>query len=184
MLEITETAIPDVKIVKARRFGDARGFFTESYSVQRWHEAGIDVRFVQDNESFSVLKGTVRGLHFQLPPAAQSKLVRVLRGAVLDVAVDIRKNSPTYGQYVAVELSAEGGEQLFIPRGFAHGFCTTAPDTYVAYKGDAYYAPEHDSGILWNDPTIGIDWPVTVSDAILSEKDMLHSTFSEFVSPF
>lgn len=184
VLEIIETAIPDVKIVKARRFGDARGFFTESYSARRWQEAGINAQFIQDNESYSVAKGTVRGLHFQLPPAAQAKLVRVLRGAVLDVAVDIRKNSPTYGQHVAVELSAAGGEQLFIPRGFAHGFCTTEAETYVAYKVDAYYAPEHDSGILWNDPSIGIKWPVEAGEAVLSDKDMLHSTFLEFVSPF
>lgn len=184
MLEILETAIPDVKIARTRRFGDNRGHFTESYNRDRWRAAGIDVEFVQDNDSFSVAKGTVRGLHFQRPPAAQAKLVRVARGSVLDVAVDIRRRSPTYGKHVAVELSAANGEQLFIPHGFAHGFCTLEPETYVIYKVDNFYSPENDGGIMWSDPSLAIDWPVSPSDAVLSDKDLVHSLFKDFDTPF
>nr|RAV93310.1 dTDP-4-dehydrorhamnose 3,5-epimerase [Aerococcus mictus] len=184
MLDVTGTAIDGVKVLRPRRFGDNRGLFFESYNAERWRGAGIDITFVQDNDSYSKDKGTVRGLHFQTPPFAQSKLVRVIRGAVLDVVVDIRKGSPTYGRHVAVELSAEGGDQLFVPRGFAHGFCTLEPETYVIYKVDAHYSPAHDAGIQWNDPAPGIDWPVKPEAAILTAKDLVHPPFADIVSPF
>ncbi|GEP12329.1 dTDP-4-dehydrorhamnose 3,5-epimerase [Methylobacterium gnaphalii] len=153
------------------RHGDNRGWFSEVYRADRLAQAGIANLFVQDNQSFSAPAGTLRGLHFQTPPAAQAKLVRVLAGAILDVAVDIRRSSPTFGKYVAVRLDAEGGEQLFVPHGFAHGFCTLEPNTMVAYKVDAYYSPAHDRAIAWNDPEIGISWPVGEAEASLSAKD-------------
>ena len=160
-----------MKRVVPKRFGDARGWFSETFRVDALARAGITAPFVQDNQSFSAPKGTIRGLHFQVAPQAQAKLVRVLPGAILDVAVDIRRDSPTYGQHVAVTLDAEGGEQLFIPHGFAHGFCTLTPDTMVAYKVDAYYSPAHDRALAWNDPEVGIAWPISGAEAILSDKD-------------
>lgn len=179
MLSIEETAIPAVKIITTRRFGDARGFFTETWNRKRFAEAGIDLDFVQDNHSLSGPAGTVRGLHFQSPPFAQDKLVRVVRGRILDVAVDIRRSSPTYGRHVAVELSAGNGRQLLVPVGFAHGFCTLEPDTEVLYKVSAYYAPEHDHGIAFDDPDLGIAWPVVPGAAVLSEKDRHHPRLAE-----
>ena len=146
--------------------------------------AGIAVSFVQDNLSFSLKRGTVRGLHFQLPPSSQAKLVCVVRGSIFDVAVDLRARSPTYGQWVAEHLTADNCEQMFIPRGLAHGFCTLEPNTQVAYKVDEYYAPECDSGLWWSDPTLAIDWPVTAEDAVLSDKDRKLGRFCDFVSPF
>lgn len=168
-MDVEATAIADVKIITPRRFGDHRGFFSEVYNKRALAEAGIELEFVQDNHSLSAEVGTVRGLHFQTPPMAQDKLVRVTRGAVLDVAVDVRAGSPTYGKHVAVELSAENWRQLLVPIGFAHGFCTLAPDTEVMYKVTNYYSAAHDGGIAWDDPALGIEWPVT--DAVLSEKD-------------
>ncbi|MBX3497343.1 MAG: dTDP-4-dehydrorhamnose 3,5-epimerase [Parvibaculum sp.] len=184
MLEIEETSIPGVRIVRPRRFGDARGYFAETFNRRALAEAGIDIDFVQDNESLSAAPGTVRGLHFQTPDFAQTKLVRVLTGAILDVALDIRRGSPSFGAHVAVELSAENGKQLLVPKGFAHGFCTLAPDTRVFYKVDAYYSEAHDAGLLWNDPDLAIDWPVTPGKAMLSEKDTRLPRLADFDTPF
>src|SRR5262249_15759716 len=142
------------------------------------------VRFVQDNQSFSAKRGTIRGLHFQMPPAAQAKLVRVLQGSVYDVAVDLRNGSPTYGHWVARTLTAEGGEQLFLPPGFAHAFCTLEASKMVAYKVDEFYAPGSDSGLIWNDPTLSVAWPISVADVMLSDKDQKLGRFADFVSPF
>nr|MCB7501066.1 dTDP-4-dehydrorhamnose 3,5-epimerase [Enterobacter roggenkampii] len=158
-------------LLRAPRFGDARGWFSETYSETRAAAAGVDVRFVQDNQSFSAQTGTIRGLHFQAPPRAQAKLVRCLRGSIMDYAVDIRRGSPTYGRWVSAKLSAEGGEQLFIPIGFAHGFITLEPDVEIAYKVSDVYAPDCDGGVRWNDPEIGIGWPVPPHGPVLSDKD-------------
>lgn len=168
---IERCPIPDVLVVSPRRHGDARGYFSEVYSEHDFHAAGIAARFIQDNQSCSRQRGTVRGLHFQLPPFAQSKLVRVLRGAIFDVAVDIRRESMSFGKFVSVILSAENGRQLYVPAGFAHGFCTLEPDTEVFYKVDASYAPSHESGLAWNDPDIGIDWPDVADQSTLLERD-------------
>jgi dTDP-4-dehydrorhamnose 3,5-epimerase len=183
VLDVVPTAIADVLILTPRRIRDGRGFFCEVYSEERFAEAGIRTRFVQDNLSVSAQAGTVRGLHFQAPPFAQDKLVRVGRGRVLDVAVDIRRSSPTYGRYVSIELSAEG-RQLFVPAGFAHGFCTLEPDTEVLYKVSAPYAATHDRGLAWNDPALGIPWPVTADEAILSDRDRHHPLLAALDSPF
>ena len=177
-LSVQPLELPDCLLVVPDRFGDERGFFSETYNKHALREAGIDVDFVQDNHSLSRPKGTVRGLHFQAPPVAQAKLVRVARGAVIDVAVDIRAGSPTYGNHVAVELSAEGWNQIYIPEGFAHGFCTIEPDTELLYKVSAPYSREHDQGVLWNDPDLGIRWPVAEADAVLSEKDREQPAFA------
>lgn len=168
---ITSLSIPDVKVIVPDRFGDDRGFFSETYSRRNMADAGIEEEFVQDNHSLSALVGTVRGLHYQLPPFGQAKLVRVVRGAVVDVAVDIRRGSPTFGQHVAVTLSAAAWNQIYVPAGFAHGFCTLEPDTEVVYKVTAYYSRAHDRGISWNDPELGIAWPVESATAQLSDKD-------------
>lgn len=173
-MDIVETAIADVKILRPRKHGDHRGFFAEVYNRKRLQELGLQLDFIQDNQSLSAQAGTLRGLHFQSPPHAQSKLVRVLRGAILDVAVDLRRGSPTYMQHVAVELSADGFEQLFVPKGFAHAFLTLTTETEVFYKVDAYYAPDHDHGVIWNDPDLAIDWPIAAADIVLSAKDAAH----------
>ena len=178
-MEVIETRIPAVKRIVPKRFGDERGWFAETFRADVLERAGIAAPFVQDNQSFSAPQGTVRGLHFQIPPQPQAKLIRVLSGAILDVAVDIRPDSPTYRQHVAVRLDAEGGEQLYIPHGFAHGFCTLTPDVMVAYKVDSYYSPAHDRGIRWNDPEIGIAWPVGEDEAVLSDKDRRAPRLSE-----
>jgi dTDP-4-dehydrorhamnose 3,5-epimerase len=170
-VQIVSTEIPDVKLITAVRHGDARGFFSEIFRADVLTEHGIDARFVQENHSYSVAKGVLRGLHFQSPPAAQAKLVRVAAGAILDVAVDIRAGSPSYGRHVAVELTAETGNQLFVPEGFAHGFCTLLPDTHLVYKVNRYYSAEHDRGLAWDDPALAIDWPVEAEEAVLSDKD-------------
>jgi dTDP-4-dehydrorhamnose 3,5-epimerase len=183
-LTIRPTAIPDVVLLAPRRFGDNRGWFTETYSTRAFAPAIGDVVFVQDNQAFSAQRGTLRGLHFQSPPEPQAKLIRVLRGSIFDVAVDIRTGSPTYGQWVGETLTAEGGEQLFVPRGFAHGYCTLEPDTEVAYKVDGFYAPSCDGGLIWNDPTIGITWPIGAGEAVLSSKDTVLPAFAGFTSPF
>jgi dTDP-4-dehydrorhamnose 3,5-epimerase len=165
------TALPPVLIVASRRFGDHRGHFTETWSARDYAEIGIPCAFEQDNQSFSAAVGTLRGLHWQTPPMAQAKLVRCLRGAILDVAVDIRRSSPTFGQSVAVELTADNGWQLFVPEGFAHGFCTLEPDTEVAYKVSRPYSPQHDRALAFDCPRIGIAWPFTRETAQLSAKD-------------
>lgn len=183
-MEVERLAIPDVLILKPARFGDARGFFSETYNRSRLAAAGIDLDFVQDNQSLSAEPGTVRGLHFQTHPRAQAKLVRVVRGAILDVAVDLRHDSPTYGRHVAAEISAEAWNQILVPVGFAHGFCTLRPDTEVIYKVTDYYAPECDKGVLWNDPDLGIDWPVAADAAILSDKDRRQPRFSDLPAYF
>ncbi|MEN5084185.1 dTDP-4-dehydrorhamnose 3,5-epimerase [Bosea sp. TWI1241] len=177
-------SIPDVVLVRPRRFGDARGYFMETWSEEAFAAAGIAARFVQDNQSLSAAPGVVRGLHFQRPPAAQAKLVRVLRGAVYDVAVDLRAGSPSYGRWCAARLSADGAEQLFVPRGFAHGFCTLEPDTEVAYKVDGPYAPDCEGGLAWDDPALAIDWPVARDAAQLSEKDRALPGLAGFQTPF
>lgn len=167
------TALPDVIVVTPGKFGDARGFFSEVYNAARWKEAGLDHAFVQDNHSLSGPVGTLRGLHFQIPPFAQDKLVRVARGRILDVAVDLRRSSPTFGRHVAIELSAENWRQLLVPAGFAHGFVTLEPDTEVVYKVTAFYSPSHDRGLAWDDPDLRIAWPVPPGGPILSDKDRL-----------
>ena len=183
-MDIKGLDLPGVFLLRPRRFADSRGYFTETYNEKAFTAAGITAKFVQDNQSFSARRGTLRGLHFQLPPAAQAKLVRVLQGSVYDVAVDLRAGSPTYGRWEGETLTAEGGEQLFIPRGFAHAFCTLEPDTIVAYKVDDFYAPASDSGLIWNDPTLGIAWPVAADEVLLSDKDQKLGRFADFVSPF
>jgi dTDP-4-dehydrorhamnose 3,5-epimerase len=169
-LNVIETSLPGVMIIEPELFGDHRGWFMETYSEARLQEAGIDVKFVQDNQSFSAAKGTLRGLHYQLHPKAQTKLVRCTKGSIFDVAVDIRTGSQTFGKWYGIELSAENKRQLLIPKGFAHGFLTLTDDVEVQYKVDDLYAPECDRGIIWNDPTIGIEWPVKMTP-ILSTKD-------------
>ncbi|MZQ83726.1 dTDP-4-dehydrorhamnose 3,5-epimerase [Paenibacillus sp. 5J-6] len=169
---IISTKLEGLIIVEPDVHGDNRGFFMESYSRAKFNELGIKHEFIQDNHSLSVETGVLRGLHYQLNPKAQTKLVRVASGAIYDVAVDIRKDSPTFGQWVGVILSEANKRQLLVPQGFAHGFCTIVPNTQVLYKVDEYYSPEHDKGILWSDPAIGIDWPT--SKPILSDKDQKH----------
>jgi dTDP-4-dehydrorhamnose 3,5-epimerase len=176
--------LPGLITLCPRQFADSRGSFAETYNQRTFTTAGISAQFVQDNQSFSAKKGTIRGLHFQLPPAAQAKLVRVLRGSVYDVAVDLRVGSPSFGRWEGITLTAERGEQLFVPRGFAHAFCTLEPDCLVAYKVDEFYAPAQDSGLIWNDPTLAIDWPVSPNEVVLSDKDMKLGRFADFVSPF
>lgn len=173
------TAIAGVILRQPRIFPDMRGAFHEVWNRALFAQAGIHAEFVQDNVAVSAKAGTVRGLHFQRDPMAQAKLMWVARGAVLDVAVDLRPGSPSFGRHVTVRLSAEGGEQLFVPRGFAHGYCTLTDDAVVAYKVDAPWSPEHEGGLLWNDPALGIDWPVAAEDAILAEKDWRLPTLSE-----
>lgn len=172
-MNIINTTIPEVLIFDPKVFGDSRGYFMESFRQEVIQDHIGNVNFVQDNESFSQY-GVLRGLHFQRPPHTQGKLVRVLQGEVLDVAVDIRLNSPTYGQHVAVKLSADNKRQLWIPRGFAHGFAVLSPTALFSYKCDNYYAPEFDGGILWNDTAIGIDWQIPEAAIQLSEKDTQH----------
>jgi dTDP-4-dehydrorhamnose 3,5-epimerase len=170
-MQVEDTAIAAVKIVTPKKHGDARGFFSETYSRSSWASAGLKFAFVQDNHSFSGSTGTLRGLHFQTPPFAQDKLVRVARGRILDVAVDIRRSSPTFGKHVAVELSAENWRQLLVPIGFAHAFITLEPDVEVLYKTTAPYSPAHDRGVAWDDTDIAIDWPLPPGGPVLSDKD-------------
>mgnify|MGYP001766010791 CR=1 FL=1 len=176
--------IPDVKLVRPRVHGDARGYFMETYNQGAYARAGISDDFVQDNQSRSENAGTVRGLHFQTPPFAQAKLVRCTHGRMLDIAVDIRVGSPTYGRHVGVELSAENAWQLYIPVGFAHGFVTLVPGTVIQYKVSAGYSAAHDAGILWNDPALDIAWPVAAGAAILSDKDKRMPRLADYPSPF
>jgi dTDP-4-dehydrorhamnose 3,5-epimerase len=183
-LDVVSLDIADVKLIKTPKFGDHRGFFSEVFSRQAFAAAGIAADFVQDNHSLSAEKGTVRGLHFQAPPFAQDKLLRVVRGALFDVAVDLRRGSPTYGRYVSASLSAAAWNQIFIPIGFAHGFMTLEPDTEVIYKVSNVYSAAHDKGVAWNDPEIGIEWPLPVRDVILSDKDRKQPLLAQLASPF
>lgn len=183
-MEVTKTEIEGVLILEPKVFGDNRGYFFESFNAREFAEkTGVDVNFVQDNESKSRY-GVLRGLHFQLPPYTQSKLVRVVKGRVLDVAVDIRKGSPTYGKYVSCEMSEDNKLQFFVPKGFAHGFCVLSEETVFQYKCDNFYHPEAEGAIAWNDPAIAIQWPIATNKVILSDKDMHHPSLNDFVSPF
>jgi len=173
-----------VKLIHTRRFGDDRGWFVETYHKARWTEQGVACDFVQDNHSYSAPVGTIRGIHFQSAPHAQHKLVRCTRGRILDYAVDLRKGSPTYGHHVVAELSADNGNQLFVPIGFGHAFVTLDPDTEVMYKVSDFYAPECDGGVRWDCPTIGIDWPLPAEGPVLSPKDELLPHLADFDSPF
>jgi dTDP-4-dehydrorhamnose 3,5-epimerase len=183
-MQIVPTRLPEVLEITPRRFGDDRGFFSESWNRDSWAAAGIDHEFTQDNHSLSAEPGVLRGLHFQAPPRAQDKLVRVVTGAVLDVAVDIRKGSPRYGHWVSVEISAEKGNQLLVPKGFLHGFLTLTPDTHFLYKCTDTYAPEAEGAVIWNDADIGIDWGIDAAIVTLSDKDRVAPRFSDFSSPF
>lgn len=183
-MKIEDTALPGVKLIIPDRHGDSRGFFSESWSMKRLADAGIDIDFVQDNHSLSAQAGTVRGLHFQSPPHAQDKLVRCGRGCLFDVAVDIRRGSPTYGRWVGVDLSFENGKQLLVPKGFLHGFVTREPDTEIIYKCSDYYAPECDGTVRFDDPEIGIHWGLGDNAPLLSAKDAVAPMLKEFVSPF
>jgi dTDP-4-dehydrorhamnose 3,5-epimerase len=184
MVDITALAIPDLKLITPKKFGDNRGFFSEVYNARAMAELGIETEFVQDNHSLSVTAGTVRGLHFQTPPHAQGKLVRVVRGGIFDVAVDLRRGSPTYGRHVAVELSAANWMQFWIPPGFAHGFCTLEPNSEVVYKTTDYYSAENDGGIFWADPQLKIAWPNVAQEAVVSLKDARLPRLADFTSPF
>ena len=183
-MHIETTEIAGVLVLVPVRHGDHRGFFSEVYNRRRLAEAGVDIDFVQDNHSRSAERGTVRGLHFQVPPFAQAKLVRVVRGAVFDVAVDLRRGSSTYGRHAAVTLSAEEGNQVLVPVGCAHGLMTLEADTEVVYKVSDHYAPDHDRGILWNDPVLGIEWPIPAAEAVLSDKDRAQPLLADFETPF
>ncbi len=183
-MQVEDAAIPAVKIITPKRFTDARGFFCEVYSRAAFEKAGLDFEFVQDNHSFSGPVGTLRGLHFQTAPFAQAKLVRVARGRVRDVAVDLRRGSPTYGAHVAVELSGPNGRQLLVPVGFAHGFCTLEPDCEVLYKVTNVYSAANDCGLAFDDPALGIDWGVDPIKAVLSDKDRKHPRLAELGAQF
>jgi dTDP-4-dehydrorhamnose 3,5-epimerase len=183
-MQITDTALPGVKLIQPVRHGDARGYFSEVYREDALRRAGIAIDFVQDNQSMSAAAGVLRGLHFQTPPMAQAKLIRVIAGAIVDVAVDIRRGSPHYGKHVAVVLSADEGNQLLVPEGFAHGFCTLEPNTTVIYKVNRYYSPENDAGMRWNDPALGIDWRLGGREPVLSDKDRRHPTLAELPACF
>lgn len=181
-VEIITTKIKNLFLIKPKVFQDNRGFFLEFYSERTFKGLGITTKFAQDNYSFSKKRGVIRGLHFQLPPNEQTKLVRVTRGAAYDVAVDLRKESPTYGKWLGFELTAENFDMVYVPQGFAHGFCTLEENTEVMYKNDNFYAPESEAGLRWNDPALNIDWPV--DNPILSEKDANAPFFKDFESPF
>jgi dTDP-4-dehydrorhamnose 3,5-epimerase len=173
MTTLTPLDLPDVLLITPKRHGDARGWFSETWSRRAFEAAGLDLEFVQDNQAFNAKAGTVRGLHFQTAPHPQAKLMRVLAGAIFDVAVDVRPGSPTFGKWAGAKLTAEGGEQLLIPRGFAHGYCTLEDNTMLAYKVDGLYAPQCEGGVAWNDPDLAIDWGMDLTGAITSDKDKL-----------
>ena len=183
-MKVEALAIEELKLITPAIIRDARGFFSETYNRQALAEAGIDRAFVQDNQSLSRSKGVLRGLHFQIAPHPQGKLVRVIRGAIFDVAVDIRQGSPTFGRHASVVLSAENWSQLWIPEGFAHGFCTLEPDTEVIYKVTDFYAPECDRGLAWDDPDLGIAWPLPHAEAVLSDKDRRHPRLRDLPTHF
>jgi len=173
-----------VRLIATRRFADDRGAFTETWVEPRWRAQGVDGAFVQDNESRSIRAGTIRGIHFQAPPHAQGKLVRCIAGRILDYAIDLRAGSPTYGTHVSAELSADNGRQLWVPEGFGHAFVTLEPETVVAYKVTSLYAPDADGGIIWDDPDLGIDWPLPADGPTLSAKDERLPRLKDFASPF
>ena len=185
-MQIQALDIPDVKLITPKRFGDARGFFMETFSAPKLAEHGVERDWVQDNHSLSAKPGVLRGLHFQAPPHAQAKLVRVVKGRVWDVAVDLRVGSPTYGKWVGAELSAENDQQMFIPEGFAHGFITLEPDTEFLYKVSSVYAPQSDAGVRWDDPDLNLPWPLDGLEGgpQLSDKDTMLPAFADFKSPF
>ncbi len=183
-MDVHDFPLAGLRLITPRRFADDRGYFCETYNERAFADATGGVRFVQDNESLSEAVGTVRGLHYQAPPHAQAKLVRVAEGAILDVAVDVRKGSPTYGQWASAELSAENGAQLFVPAGFLHGFVTRAPRTRVVYKVDAFYDGPSDGAVNWRSPDLGIDWGIAPDAAVLSDKDARAPYFEDFASPF
>jgi dTDP-4-dehydrorhamnose 3,5-epimerase len=183
-MRVTPTALPDVKLIVSKKFEDDRGFFVESYNQRALAGQGLETVFVQDNHSLSRQVGTVRGLHFQTAPFAQDKLIQVIRGSIFDVAVDIRTGSPSFGRHVAVTLTAAEPSQMLIPIGFAHGFCTLEPNTEVMYKVSAGYSREHDMGIYWNDPALGIEWPVATDAAVLSDKDKKNPVLADLPSFF
>ena len=178
-MQILDTALPEVKIVAPKRIGDARGFFSEVWNARDFAEAGIVGEFVQDNHIRNPLKGTLRGMHYQLAPATQGKLLRVTRGSIFDVAVDIRRGSPNFGRHADAVLSADNWHQLWVPPGFAHGYCTLEDDTEVQYKVTGYYSPAHDRGIAWDDPALRIIWPVTGDAVLLSERDRKHPRLAD-----
>lgn len=179
LVKVESTEIPEVKIISPAKFGDHRGFFSETYNAEKFSANGMDLVFCQDNHSFSAARGTLRGLHFQLPPFAQDKLVRVTKGAIYDVAVDIRHGSPSFGRWVGRVISAAAWNQILVPIGFAHGFCTIEPETEVQYKVTAPYAPDHERGIAWNDPDLAIDWPLDGAQPNLSGKDGENPGFAD-----
>lgn len=183
-LKVEPLALPGVLLVTPRRFADSRGYFVETYTQRTFHEAGITTTFRQDNQSLSTQRGTIRGLHFQLAPEPQTKLVRVLSGSVFDVAVDLRTGSATYGRWCAATLTAAVGEELLIPIGFAHAFCTLEPDTIVAYKVDGFYNKAAEAGIRWDDPALGIEWPVPMAEIKVSDKDAALPLLAEAATPF
>ncbi|MDB5444799.1 MAG: rfbC [Phenylobacterium sp.] len=183
MTTITPLAIPEILLITPKRHGDARGWFSETWSRRGLAEAGVDADFVQDNQAFSARKGTLRGLHFQQAPHAQAKLVRVLKGAIFDVAVDVRRGSATFGRFVTAELTAERGEQLFVPRGFAHGYCTLTDDCELTYKVDGLYAPQTEAGVIWNDPDLAIPWPLD-GEPVLSDKDKVLPRLKDVTAVF
>lgn len=182
-MEVQSLEIPEVLVLTPKRFVDGRGYFVESYNAERMATTGVNDVFVQDNMSWSKAAGTLRGLHFQRPPFAQAKLVAVSRGRILDVAVDARRGSPTFGRHVTTELSADDGRQIYVPEGFLHGFITLEPDTLVTYKVNAYYSPEADGSVRWNDPDLAIDWPMT-DKVVLSPKDAGAPLFATIDNPF
>tara|TARA_Y100000996_G_C22522463_1_gene643059 strand:+ start:494 stop:1045 length:552 start_codon:yes stop_codon:yes gene_type:complete len=183
-MEVRSLEIQDVKIIKPKKILDDRGFFSETYNNEKLAQAGININFVQDNHSLSMDKGVIRGLHFQTDPFAQDKLVRVVRGSILDVAVDLRAESETYGKHIAEVISYDEWNQILVPIGFAHGFCTLEENTEVVYKVSNLWSLEHDKGLRWNDPDLEIDWPVSEKEAILSEKDLIQPFFSELPNYF
>lgn len=184
MAEKQMLELDGVFLIRPRVFADERGYFLQTWSAGAYEQLGIPPGFVQDNESYSQARGTVRGLHFQSPPTSQAKLVRVVRGSIFDVAVDIRRSSPTYGRWCSAVLTASGAEQIYVPHGYAHGFCTLEDDVIVAYKVDGAYAPDLEGGIIWNDSDIGVDWPLPDSGAVVSRKDRELMAFQDYQSPF
>ncbi len=181
---VEHLAIPGVVMIKPRKFADSRGWFMETWKAPDFSALGVTADFVQDNHSLSKQRGTIRGLHFQTPPHEQAKLVRVVSGAVYDVAVDLRRGSATYGKHCGATLTASGGEQLFVPRGFAHGFCTLEDNTEVVYKVDGLYSPQCDAGLFWGDPNLAIEWPLPRDSVLVSDKDAKLPGFASFLSPF
>ncbi|HEY4029010.1 MAG TPA: dTDP-4-dehydrorhamnose 3,5-epimerase [Caulobacteraceae bacterium] len=179
-MQVESLAITQVLLITPRRFGDDRGWFSEAYKARELAAAGVNDAFLQDNQAYSAQRGTLRGLHLQVPPEPISKLVRCLKGAIFDVAVDVRAGSPTFGRWVGAELTADNGRQLYCPRGFAHAYVTLQPDTEVFYKCDGYYAPACERGIRWNDPAIGIDWPIDEADIVINDRDRALPLLTDF----